>query len=135
MNCIVLMKNCFYCKINVVFLFVYWPVIIDLIACLYFYEKRSKRSYCYPVLYGIRKFALISIIVMSIFNVLLLSFLLFWFFPDLSGKMFIFPEETDTANVKMELGTQNISTVTVCLRYCYNWGRNLQYDCKSNIKW
>ncbi|XP_070822493.1 C-reactive protein-like [Chaetodon trifascialis] len=35
---------------------------------------------------------------------------------DLSGKMFTFPEETNTANVRLTTSRQDFSAVTVCLR-------------------
>ncbi|XP_035528321.1 C-reactive protein-like, partial [Morone saxatilis] len=35
---------------------------------------------------------------------------------DLSGKMFTFPEETNTANVRLKTSTQDFRAVTVCLR-------------------
>ncbi|XP_017281938.1 serum amyloid P-component-like [Kryptolebias marmoratus] len=36
---------------------------------------------------------------------------------DLTGKMFTFPEETNTANVKMNLPTQNLNAASVCFRF------------------
>ncbi|KAM4735249.1 C-reactive protein-like [Anableps anableps] len=35
---------------------------------------------------------------------------------DLSGKMFTFPQETNTASVKLDISTQNLNAATVCLR-------------------
>nr|AKK32394.1 serum amyloid P component 1 [Dicentrarchus labrax] len=35
---------------------------------------------------------------------------------DLSGKMFTFPEETGTANVRLKTSTQDFKAVTVCFR-------------------
>ncbi|XP_015237872.1 PREDICTED: jeltraxin-like [Cyprinodon variegatus] len=35
---------------------------------------------------------------------------------DLSGKMFTFPEETNTARVMLNTSTENLDAVTVCLR-------------------
>ncbi|XP_008430818.1 mucosal pentraxin-like [Poecilia reticulata] len=35
---------------------------------------------------------------------------------DLSGKMFTFPQETDTARVMLNISTHNLKAVTVCLR-------------------
>ncbi|KAM4735640.1 C-reactive protein-like [Anableps anableps] len=35
---------------------------------------------------------------------------------DLSGKMFTFPQETNTASVMLNISTQNLNAVTVCLR-------------------
>ncbi|XP_030250273.1 serum amyloid P-component-like [Sparus aurata] len=35
---------------------------------------------------------------------------------DLSGKMFTFPEETDTAHVRLTTSRQNLRAVTVCFR-------------------
>ncbi|XP_012718150.1 serum amyloid P-component-like [Fundulus heteroclitus] len=35
---------------------------------------------------------------------------------DLSGKMFTFPQETNTASVKLNVSTHNLNAVTVCLR-------------------
>ncbi|XP_056142174.1 serum amyloid P-component-like [Lampris incognitus] len=43
---------------------------------------------------------------------------------DLSGKMFIFPEETNTAQVKIETSTENFSAVTICLRAFTDLARN-----------
>ncbi|XP_021172136.2 C-reactive protein-like [Fundulus heteroclitus] len=36
---------------------------------------------------------------------------------DLSGKMFTFPQETNTASVKLNIATHNLDAVTVCLRF------------------
>uniref|UniRef100_A0A3Q2THZ6 Pentraxin family member n=1 Tax=Fundulus heteroclitus TaxID=8078 RepID=A0A3Q2THZ6_FUNHE len=36
---------------------------------------------------------------------------------DLSGKMFTFPQETNTASVKLDVSTHNLNAVTVCLRF------------------
>lgn len=35
---------------------------------------------------------------------------------DMSGKMFIFPQETNTAHVRLTTSRQNLGAVTVCLR-------------------
>ncbi|KAL7393308.1 hypothetical protein ABVT39_009220 [Epinephelus coioides] len=40
---------------------------------------------------------------------------------DLSGKMLTFPEQTNTANVRLITSAQNFSAVTVCLRSKKNW--------------
>lgn len=40
------------------------------------------------------------------------------FFPtDLSGKMFTFPLETNTAHVRLNTAKQDFGAVTVCHRY------------------
>lgn len=46
----------------------------------------------------------------------MLNFMLFFFFSDMSGKMFVFPQETNTAHVKLTASKQEFSTVTVCHR-------------------
>uniref|UniRef100_A0A3Q3ALL1 Pentraxin family member n=1 Tax=Kryptolebias marmoratus TaxID=37003 RepID=A0A3Q3ALL1_KRYMA len=51
------------------------------------------------------------------FKVLFSLFFLFYYSPDLTGKMFTFPEETNTANVKMNLPTQNLNAASVCFRF------------------
>ncbi|XP_076593302.1 C-reactive protein-like [Chaetodon auriga] len=43
---------------------------------------------------------------------------------DLSGKMFTFPEETNTANVRLTASKQDFSAVTVCLRSITDLTRN-----------
>ncbi|XP_070767370.1 C-reactive protein-like [Enoplosus armatus] len=43
---------------------------------------------------------------------------------DLSGKMFTFPEETKTANVRLTTSSQNLEAVTVCLRFITDLSRN-----------
>uniref|UniRef100_A0A3Q2ZX01 Pentraxin family member n=1 Tax=Kryptolebias marmoratus TaxID=37003 RepID=A0A3Q2ZX01_KRYMA len=42
---------------------------------------------------------------------------------DLSGQMFTFPEETNTANVKMDVGRESINSATVCLRFITDLNR------------
>ncbi|KAJ0061268.1 hypothetical protein NL108_014375, partial [Boleophthalmus pectinirostris] len=37
-------------------------------------------------------------------------------YSDLSGKVFIFPEETETAHVRLTVGQSSFSTITVCHR-------------------
>ncbi|XP_055019817.1 serum amyloid P-component-like [Boleophthalmus pectinirostris] len=36
---------------------------------------------------------------------------------DLSGKMLVFPQETNTAHVRLTTSRQNLGAVTVCMRY------------------
>lgn len=36
---------------------------------------------------------------------------------DLSGKMFTFPQETETARVMLNISTQNLNAATVCFRF------------------
>uniref|UniRef100_A0A3Q3VXG3 Pentraxin family member n=1 Tax=Mola mola TaxID=94237 RepID=A0A3Q3VXG3_MOLML len=43
---------------------------------------------------------------------------------DLSGKMFTFPEETKTANVRLMTASRNFDAVTVCLRSITDLSRN-----------
>ncbi|XP_074508542.1 serum amyloid P-component-like [Sebastes fasciatus] len=43
---------------------------------------------------------------------------------DLSGKMFIFPEETNTANVKLIPALSRLTAITVCLRFKTDLRRN-----------
>ncbi|XP_041798721.1 C-reactive protein-like [Chelmon rostratus] len=43
---------------------------------------------------------------------------------DLSGKMFTFPEETNTANVRLTTSRQDFSAATVCLRSITDLSRN-----------
>ncbi|KAM4735250.1 C-reactive protein-like [Anableps anableps] len=40
---------------------------------------------------------------------------------DLSGKMFTFPQETNTANVRLDISTKNLNNVTLCLRLGQLW--------------
>ena len=39
-----------------------------------------------------------------------------FFFKDLLGKMFTFPQQTSTAHVRLTTSRQNLNAVTVCLR-------------------
>ncbi|XP_019219888.1 serum amyloid P-component-like isoform X1 [Oreochromis niloticus] len=43
---------------------------------------------------------------------------------DLSGKMFIFPQETDTANVRLNTSMQSFTAVTACFRSITDLSRN-----------
>ncbi|XP_028986067.1 C-reactive protein-like [Betta splendens] len=46
---------------------------------------------------------------------------------DLSGKMFTFPEETNTAHVKLTLSRQSLGAVTVCLRFFTDLNRDYPF--------
>lgn len=44
------------------------------------------------------------------------------FFVDLSGKMFVFPKETNTAHVRLTPSREDFNKISICHRYTW-WKR------------